>query len=72
MTETCAAAGSYASALRDVMREKQVESVNIEEEMEVERVNATAVESAVATTQQPVVVKKSRSGHKTEWERGIG
>ena len=39
-----------------------MESVNIEEEMEVERVNATAVESAVATTQQPVVVgKKSRT-----------
>ena len=100
LTETCAAAGSYASALREVMREKQAESVNIEE-MDVEGVNAAegkgegvegernvsvsgggdeiretaartaqlvspvggdraAVESAVATTQQPMVVKKLR------------
>ena len=40
LTETCAAAGSYASALREVTREKQAESVNIEEEMDVEGVNA--------------------------------
>ena len=40
LTETCAAAGSYASALREVTREKQAESVNIEEEMDVEVVNA--------------------------------
>ena len=94
LTETCAAAGSYASALREVTREKQAESVNIEE-MDVEGVNAAevkgegvegegnvnvsgggdevgetaagtaaqlaspAVESAVTTSEQPVVVKKS-------------
>ena len=94
LTETCAAAGSYASALREVTRAKQAESVNIEE-MDVEVVNAAegkgegvegegnvnvsgggdevgetaagtaaqlaspAVESAVTTSEQPVVVKKS-------------
>ena len=99
LTKTCAAAGSYASALREVTREKHAESVNIEEEIDVEGVNTAerkgegfqgggnvnvsgegdeigetaagtvqlaspvggdraSVESAVATTEQPVVAKK--------------